>query len=228
EEYGGAILNRFGENLEQVSLFITVNEDILLLQCVEIFFNGADARGDVVIVSFRDIQKFHAAPPQFAYRVEDVVGGHSDVLYTRAFIEFQVFIDLRLPASLSRLVNREFDVSVAIGNHLRHQGAVLRADILIVKRDEQFESHDIFVEAYPLVHLSEFDVAYAVINVLEPYGRDGDCALARLVARQEWPVVVFPFDEGMERLAVGVDGSHYDFPEFVSQYFWFFRGKRAP
>ena len=41
EEDGGPVLNRFGKNLEEVPLFIAIDEDIEFFEFFEVFIDGA-------------------------------------------------------------------------------------------------------------------------------------------------------------------------------------------
>jgi hypothetical protein len=88
----------------------------------------------------------------------------------------------------------------------RYQRAVLGVDDLVVVMDELGESQHVLVEIDEGVHLSELDVAHAVVDLeqAQPTRRTRRC-LHLPVARRECTVVVTPIDERVEDRAVRPD-----------------------
>ena len=146
---------------------------------------------------------------------------HGDVLHARPAVVLQVLVDLRLPLALGRLVDRELDPPGAVLHHLRHQGRVLGADVLVVERDELLEAEHLAVELDPLVHLPFFDVADDVVDgrQADRVGRRRAVAfrVERLEARGEHAAIAVAVDEGVRRVAVGLDGRRLEDAELVFQ-----------
>ena len=117
--------------------------------------------------------------------MKDIVGSDSDVLHTSAFVVVDVLFDLALLATFGWLIDGELDVAVAVGNDLGHEGGVLGGDIFVIKSEEQFEAHHVFVKFDPLVHLAPAYIAYAVIDIFEPYRLCFDFGLGFYKAREE-------------------------------------------
>ena len=208
-----------GEDLEQVAILVAVDEDVQALEVFEVLVDVADAVEHVVVVVFRHVEEIHAVGAHPAHGLQDVVGGHGDVLHAGAFVEVDVLLDLALFQAFGRLVDGEFDVAVAVGHHFRHQGGVFGGDVLVVEGNEQFEAHHVLVELDPLVHGAEFDVADAVVHIFQAdgFGRVG--VGTRLVAGQEHAAVVAALHQGVDGIAVGFDGGQHDFAVFIAQGF---------
>ena len=132
------------------------------------------------------------------------------MLHARPAVELQVLLDLRPPPALGRLVDRELDPPRAVLHHLRHQGRVLGADVLVVEVDELREAEHVLVEPHPLVHLAFLDVADDVVDRLQADRVERARAVAvrveRLVAGGEDAAVAVAVDEAVRRVAVGADG----------------------
>ncbi len=141
-----------------------------------------------------------------------------DVLDARAAVELQVLVDLGLLLGDGRLVDRELDLEGAVGDDLRHQRAVLGGDVVAHELLHVREAHDLVVEADPLVHLAEFDVAHAVVDRLEgaPGGRLDD-RRGGGEAREVRAVVAGALDEGVPGLAVRGDRGEDDRAVLVLQ-----------
>ena len=100
----------------------------------------------------------------------------------------------------------EFDAPIAVGHHLRHQRAEVGVDDLVVVVDQLGEAEDIAVEVDEGVHLTELDVADAVIDFEQVQSLGGTRRRGDLsISRRERPVVVSPVDERVERLAIRPD-----------------------
>ena len=77
----------------------------------------------------------------------------------RAAVELEVLVDLRLLLGDRRLVERELHPVVAVGDDLGHQRGVVGGDVVADELRHVHEAHDLVVEADPVVHLAELDVA---------------------------------------------------------------------
>src|SRR2546423_347425 len=76
---------------------------------------------DRIVVRARNAQELNAIVAQLGHRVDDVVSGDCDVLAAWSLIELEILVDLRFLFPLGRLVERELNATVAVGDNLRHQ-----------------------------------------------------------------------------------------------------------
>lgn len=135
-----------------------------------------------------------------------------------AAVELQVLVDLGLLLGDGGLVDRELDLERAVRDDLRHQGAVLGGDVVAHELLHVREAHDLVVEADPLVHPAEFDVADAVVDRLEgAVGGRFDDRLGGGEAGEVGAVVAGAVDEGVAGLAVGGDRGEDDGAVLVLQ-----------
>src|SRR6202022_1906695 len=127
------VFHRLREYLEQVSLLVAIDENAKITDGSQILVDLADSLGDGVVVSPGYSEELDSSVSQFRDRLDDVVGRNRDVLASWSLIEFEIFVDLRFLLALRRLVERELDAAVPVGDHLRHQRRVLRGDRLVVE-----------------------------------------------------------------------------------------------
>src|SRR4051795_1531277 len=148
EEQGGAVADRLGEDLQQVTVLVPVDQDGPLLQLLDRHPHLADARPElrVVVVGVRRLQELDAARTHLVHRAQDVVRGERDVLEAGPAAELEVLVDLRLPLAQRRLVQRKLDAVVAVGDNLRHQGRVVSRDVVADELGHVHEAHDPVVE----------------------------------------------------------------------------------
>ena len=98
---------------------------------------------------------------------------------------------------------------VAVGDDLAHQRGVVGGDVVADELGHVGEAHDPVVEAHPLVHVAELDVADDVVEGLEQPLRLALAALQRArpgdPAGQVGAVVAAAVDQGVHGLAVRRD-----------------------
>ena len=144
-------------------------------------------------------------------RLHDVLRLHRDVLHPGAAVELEVLLDLALPLPLGRLVDRELDLPLAVRHHLRHERRVLGRDVLVREVRELREAEDALVEADPLVHPAELDVADDVVDRDQPDARSGRAVRRHGdVAGEVRPRVLGAVDEGVDVVAVRRDRRELD------------------
>jgi len=131
-------------------------------------------------------------------------------LVAGALIEVEVLLDLRFAAALGGLVDGEFDVAVAVGHDLGHEGGVLGGDVVVIEVLIETETHDVGVEVDPLVHRVPADVADTVIDVEEADGAGYRIVRNGLVAGKERAIIVATVDEGVDGVSVGGDAGSGD------------------
>src|SRR5579871_2094649 len=212
EEDGWAILHVLGEDLQQIAIVVAVHQNAQLRQFFDWFVYLADAPFLLIILAVNFLNELYALLSQLLDGGDDVAGNHGDVLHARRAVIVQIFFDLRLLAANRRLIDWELDLAVAALHHLRHQRGIFGADGLVGEVNHLGEAHHIFVELDPLVHLAKLDVANHMIYRAETAVARQLCCCRfdGAISRQEWAIVVAAFDEAVNGLAVGVDGSALD------------------
>ncbi len=133
-----------------------------------------------------------------------------------AFVEVEVLVDLRLLLALGGLIDRELDPAAAVGDHLRHQGRVLGRDLLVGEVDHLGHAEHPLVVLDPFLHVAKGDVPHHVVDADEQAVRGrGGPLVARLEPGEEGAGVAVSLDEGVARLAVGLDRGQPDRPVLV-------------
>ena len=102
---------------------------------------------------------------------------------------------------------------VAVRDHLAHQRGVVGGDVIADELRHVHEAHDPVVEADPLVHLAQFDIADDVVQSLEEaLGSSGALDVAAFRGRVPGQVaariavaVDHALDQSVPGLAVGRD-----------------------
>src|SRR6476620_5017108 len=148
EEERGAILRGLREDLEEVPVLADLADTIQGVLVVRV---GRREEDDSLLLQRLD-------------RANDVLRLQRDVLDAWPTEELEVFLDLALALALSRLVDRELDLSLAVRHDLGHQGRVLGVDLLVREVDDVREAHRPLVELDPVIHASELDVADDVVD----------------------------------------------------------------
>jgi hypothetical protein len=84
----------FGENLEQVSFGIAVDEDLVFANDTAVFGDLWHALKGFFVVVWMDIQGLDSAAFELIERREQVIGEQGQVLNARAFVVAKVLFDL--------------------------------------------------------------------------------------------------------------------------------------
>src|SRR5581483_1849908 len=84
EEQRGAIFHRLGENLQQISFVIAIHQNAEPLERAEFLVDVTDAIQQRIVIGGRDVQELHSPCLQIGDSLNDVVGGHGDVLHAFA------------------------------------------------------------------------------------------------------------------------------------------------
>jgi hypothetical protein len=96
EEERRAVLDRAGEDLQEVALLVAVGFDAQLLERVDRHADVADAVGQAGVVLVRQAEELDAVVTQATDGADDVVGPQRDVLRPRIEIPVEEFLDLAL------------------------------------------------------------------------------------------------------------------------------------
>ena len=121
EEQSWAILERFRENLEKVTLVIVVDEDLLALEDIDVLLDlkvgSGHASTEVVVVGIGDfVKEQDTTSLHSSDGLDDGLGSHGDVLDTGAAVVLTEFLDLTLSHAVGRLVDGHLDLLVEIGH----------------------------------------------------------------------------------------------------------------
>ena len=119
KEKRGAILQRFREDLQEIALVIVIDENSLALDRIKVLLhldiNVSEAGSQVVIICVRDsLEENYTSGLHALHGVNDVLGAHRDMLNSRATIVLAEFLDLALPHSRCRLVDRHLNLLIEI------------------------------------------------------------------------------------------------------------------
>ena len=119
----------------------------------------------LVVIAVGNGQELDAVLHQISDGRANVAAKQSEMLGTGAAIKLDVFLDLRFALfALGRLVDREFDIVLAVRHDDRHQCRILGRDVLVVKRDVAEKAHHVAIKIAPLAHFAELDVADDMID----------------------------------------------------------------
>ena len=137
QKEGGSVLERLGEDLQQVALVVVVDEDLLPLQNVDVLLHldgdVLEAGSQVVVVGVGDlVEELDATVFHARDRLDNRLGAHGDVLDARTAIILAELLDLTLTLAIGRLVNRHLDFLVEVGHDHRAKRAVIRVDHLVI------------------------------------------------------------------------------------------------
>src|ERR1700691_899392 len=72
QKEGGAILDRAGEDLQQVAMLVTVDQDVQLAQPLQILVDGPNPIQQGLVVAVRGVQELGALVPQPVHAFDDV------------------------------------------------------------------------------------------------------------------------------------------------------------
>src|SRR5260221_4750500 len=167
EEDGRPVLRVAGEDLQQVAVFVTIDQDAQPRQRGDRLIDLAHAPFQVSIVARDAGDDLHALAAHALDGRDDVLRDHGDMLHAWAAIVVQILFDLRLALAMRRLVDRDLDLARATFHHLGHQRGVLGADSLVGEVDDLREAQDALVEADPLVHRAQLYISADVVDGLD-------------------------------------------------------------
>ena len=216
QEKCGAILQWLGKDLQKITLFVVVDEDLLSLQDVDVLLHlqvhAAQTSSQLVVVGVGDLVEEHDATGLHAKDgLNDVLGAHGDVLDTGASIVVAELLDLTLSLAIGRLVDGHLDLLVEVSHHDGAQRGELSVDHLVIDRPESMEVEHLLVPLSDGFHFSVWLVADAVIDV-KKLG-DGHQAVQGLgqvmsdITWQEWAGVFVALHEGVDGVSVSFDTS---------------------
>ena len=126
EEQRRSVLERLGEDLQQVALVVVVDEDLLALQDVDVLLHldvgGGEASAQVVIVGVGDlVEEQDATVLHAGHRLDDVLRAHGDMLHASTSIVVTELLDLTLALACGRLIYRHLNLLVEVSHYNRSE-----------------------------------------------------------------------------------------------------------
>src|SRR6267142_1513375 len=121
EEKRRAILRGLREDLEEVAVLVAVGEDAQPAEVVPVLADLADALADVLVVRVGGRKKDDTLVLERLDGPHDVLRLQRDMLDAGAAEVLEVLLDLALALPLGGLVDRELDLPLPVGHHLRHE-----------------------------------------------------------------------------------------------------------
>jgi len=118
KEKSRAIFYWLGENLKEISLVIVINQDFKLLKNSDVLLNLDSSMFETLleslIVCIWNSKEFNSSFRESSDSLYDIWGGKSNVLNTCSTIIIYVFLNLRLPLSISWLIDRHLDLFIEV------------------------------------------------------------------------------------------------------------------
>lgn len=118
----GLILRWLSEDLEEVTLIVVVDEDLLLLEDVNVLLNLdvdlAKTRAKVIIICVGYLlQEFYTTCLHALYSCDDIFSAHGDVLDARATVVVAVLLHLGDAESIGWFVEWHLNTLVEVGHY---------------------------------------------------------------------------------------------------------------
>lgn len=214
DEHRRPIHQRLGEQLQQISLLIIVNQDIQPLQRLKLLLQlpvpllRLEAVPHRLVVRVGYVDELDASGPHGRDGRHDILGQEGDVLDAGARVKDDVLLDLGAFLAGGGLVDGHLDDVVGRRHDDGGEGRVVGADLAVVDGPEAVEGEALLVEGASRDHLVPVLVADAVVDAGEFDGRHldrGGGGLGGAEARKEGACVVGAGDEGVRGVAVGTD-----------------------
>ena len=125
-EESRAVLHWLGEDLQQVSLFVVVQQDLVLLKRIDVLSHFDSHIGqvlsDVVVVGVRNAQEFDSSGRQGSHSFDDGFSLQGDMLCSCAVIVIDILLNLRFLLAHCGLIDGHFDVFMVICDDDRAEG----------------------------------------------------------------------------------------------------------
>ncbi len=131
-----SIFDRLGEDLQQIAMFIVVDQDAQFLKRIEVLSDLDRRFGEFLaqrgVVGLWHAQELHTTKTQVVDSFDDVLRAQGDVLHASTAVEFDVLLNLAFPQARGRLVDWHLHDFVVIGNDSGTKRAVLCAHHFVV------------------------------------------------------------------------------------------------
>src|SRR5690606_5658245 len=137
------------------------------------------------------------------------------MLYPCPIIKFDIFLYLRFLAAICRFVDGKLYTPIAVAHYLAHKGGIFRRNVLVVKRDQLCESHDMGIKLAPLVHFVPSYITYNMIHISESGRWRGIEGFPRYVTWHKNTTISPAFHKTMDRFTVGMYSGKNHFPMVI-------------
>lgn len=220
-EEGRAVKERLGEDLQETTLLVAIDQNIELAALVNHLLSDhiAHLLGDVILivrsagVTHELDATLYASGVHELHRGEDIIGLNGDVLDTGAAVVLKEGLDLALAASsVGGLVDGEENGVEIVGHDHRVEARVSSTDVLGGELAELVEAQHCVEVLGDLVE--DGDIGDDVVNTLETKGDLGTLHVA--VAREESTLVLIAaLNKANNNISVGKDLSVGDGAEII-------------
>lgn len=214
QEEGWSVLSVFCKNLQKVSFFVVVDQDLQLSEGLDVFLHLKAGVLETVlqsiVVSIWDLLKeLNTTVSHSLHSGDDILSAHGDVLHTSASVVVNILLNLGLTHTVGWFVNWHLDVLIKVSNDNRSQGGVVGVDHLVIDGPESVEVKHLLVPRGSSFHLTVWLVTDAVVHVLQVWNWEllveDLLQVVSLVSWEEWSLVVNTLDESVDSVAVGAD-----------------------
>lgn len=210
-EEGRAVEKRLGEDLQETTLLVAIDKDVVLAALVDHFLSDHVAhllRYVILIVRSAGIAHeldttLNTSSVHLLHRGKDIIGLNGDVLDTRATVVLKERLDLALTASsVGGLVDGKENGVEVIGHDHRVEAGVRGTHVLSGKLAKLVEAQHGVEVLSDLVE--DGDIGDDVVNALETKGNLGTLDVA--VAREERALVLIAaLNEANNDISIGED-----------------------
>src|SRR5699024_4668239 len=115
-------------------------------------------------------------------------------------------------------VDREFNTPITICHYLRHQCRVFCMNLIVIKRQEVYKSHHVFIPFYPRIHLVPIYVSYHMVYIFKTNWFWVVIGFPLLISWQENTLIVFSLNKHMNSLTISI----YSCPHYFSVSIFFY------
>ena len=120
KEQSRSVLNRFSEDLQKITLIVIIYENFKLLKgfnvLVNLYASMLQAFTKSLIIGIRNCQELDSSIFQCRDSLNNIWSRKCYVLNTSTTVVINVLLDLRLPLSISRFINRHLYSFVKISD----------------------------------------------------------------------------------------------------------------
>src|SRR5882757_4511492 len=102
-----SILNRLGEDLEQITLVVAIDQNAESLQRLQVFVDVTDTSGQLIVIRGWNIQELDAALLNLGHCFDDILGRDRHVLHAFAVVKVEILFHLRFLFAFGRLIDRK-------------------------------------------------------------------------------------------------------------------------
>jgi len=149
-EQGWSVLDWLGEDLQEVTFLVKVDQDVKGLQNVDwlndLALGGLETELQVLVVGRWNGQELNTTGTEVGDRLDNVVGAESNVLNTGTSVVLNVLLDLGLLLAHGWFVDWHLDDFVEVSHDNGTKGRVFGVDLLVIDGPETVEVEGTLIE----------------------------------------------------------------------------------